>query len=717
MRRERIRWPSVATTTLQSLAETCNQRLRALERALVGIIVRKNGTGADVERTRLNVIEGANILVTLADDPTNDEIDLTISATGVISSGGPAGGDLAGTYPNPTLATVGTAGTYEIVTTDTKGRVTAGINRVFDVAANYAGSLQNAVNAAVAAGGGVVLLPPGTTTITAAVTIGGNNVTIKGYGRDVTTLQAGAGTTFPYLLYALNRTGLGLVDLTIDANGTNRTGATNTLECFRYENCNGGRFQDLTLKGALGLAAGPTSSDLAAVLGHRNMVQNVACEDAGTSLRPSDGIYVQGNDNIVVGVRGRNVTDTVVAAVNCDRVTIDDVVGDTVGCVVAWGSTTSSDLYGATISNVSARDGSATTVGVLQILNTATGHLYGGVINGVTLKNASGGAAVVSTKTSTGELRDSIIANVAVDGAAAQGVLMNGGTRNKLVTPHIRGCVSNSVQLVATTDCQVLGGYIEVTAASGVGIYSDVSVRTQIGGGCRIYGDGVNAAYGVYFNGDNTQHQVGPDVRIENFTVARVGRSGTGTHSEWVTQPYQDGEGGITLGMAQDAGFFRPSGSSNTTSTIPGTKLVTQATAAARAGFNLPHGTAPSSPINGDLWTTTAGLYARINGTTVGPYGTGGGGGGSLNSATATVDFGASETDHAEVSVAAAWLTGSSTVTAIVEAVTTADHDPDDAWAEGLTAYAEAPGTGSVLVHVYAPRQTWGRYQVRVLGA
>lgn len=58
------------------------------------------------------------------------------------------------------------------------------------------------------------------------------------------------------------------------------------------------------------------------------------------------------------------------------------------------------------------------------------------------------------------------------------------------------------------------------------------------------------------------------------------------------------------------------------------TEVLTPASASGGAGLNLPHGAAPTSPVNGDIWTTTAGLFARINGSTVGPYGTGGGGSG-----------------------------------------------------------------------------------------
>ena len=55
-----------------------------------------------------------------------------------------------------------------------------------------------------------------------------------------------------------------------------------------------------------------------------------------------------------------------------------------------------------------------------------------------------------------------------------------------------------------------------------------------------------------------------------------------------------------------------------TAATFAGTVIAPAATASL-APLRIPHGTAPTSPTNGDMWTTTAGLYIRINGATVGP--------------------------------------------------------------------------------------------------
>lgn len=43
------------------------------------------------------------------------------------------------------------------------------------------------------------------------------------------------------------------------------------------------------------------------------------------------------------------------------------------------------------------------------------------------------------------------------------------------------------------------------------------------------------------------------------------------------------------------------------------------------ASIRLPHGTAPSSPVDGDIWTTSTSIFARINGSTVDIGGAGGG--------------------------------------------------------------------------------------------
>ena len=73
--------------------------------------------------------------------------------------------------------------------------------------------------------------------------------------------------------------------------------------------------------------------------------------------------------------------------------------------------------------------------------------------------------------------------------------------------------------------------------------------------------------------------------------------------------------GGVSIGNTTDPGAANLSVSG---------KVSTAASTTSAASLNLPHGAAPTTPSNGDVWTTTAGIYVRVNGTTVGPLGTGG---------------------------------------------------------------------------------------------
>lgn len=65
--------PTDNTVTLDPAANLDNN-------ARVG--VRKNSTGSTFLRRRINLIEGSNVTMTVADDSTNEEVDVTISTTG-----------------------------------------------------------------------------------------------------------------------------------------------------------------------------------------------------------------------------------------------------------------------------------------------------------------------------------------------------------------------------------------------------------------------------------------------------------------------------------------------------------------------------------------------------------------------------------------------------------------------------------------------------------
>lgn len=102
-----------------------------------------------------------------------------------------------------------------------------------------------------------------------------------------------------------------------------------------------------------------------------------------------------------------------------------------------------------------------------------------------------------------------------------------------------------------------------------------------------------------------------PSATLQEMQIYTRGNA-SGAYYGWNTQG--NGAGGVTDLVLRYAGadVLRFVGDLGT---FTG-RVVTSASTATRAGLNLPHGTAPSSPVNGDLWTTTTGLFARINGAT-----------------------------------------------------------------------------------------------------
>lgn len=122
--------------------------------------------------------------------------------------------------------------------------------------------------------------------------------------------------------------------------------------------------------------------------------------------------------------------------------------------------------------------------------------------------------------------------------------------------------------------------------------------------------------------GVGTDGQVWTVVSGTGAWAASSGGSGTPGGSDKQVQFNNSGAFGGEAGFEYDASTNILTVANITTSG----RILTAASATGGSGFRLPHGAAPSSPTNGDVWTTTAGIYVRVNGATVGPLAAAGGG-------------------------------------------------------------------------------------------
>jgi hypothetical protein len=134
--------------------------------------------------------------------------------------------------------------------------------------------------------------------------------------------------------------------------------------------------------------------------------------------------------------------------------------------------------------------------------------------------------------------------------------------------------------------------------------------------GTLIVTGGVGVS-GTLYTGDKitvvtttSPYQLRLGTSVNYFDIGRNGGDGLLTF-----YGNQTGFAGYVFGGV-DGTWLTISGAGNITATK---QIVAAAGTTSLASLRVPHGSAPSSPVNGDIWTTTAGLFVRINGATVGP--------------------------------------------------------------------------------------------------
>ena len=198
-------------------------------------------------------------------------------------------------------------------------------------------------------------------------------------------------------------------------------------------------------------------------------------------------------------------------------------------------------------------------------------------------------APIVSSTTSIGPT----VNGLHIDIVYGAGATSAGGT----------GIYISHVNMTAATSGSASGITINNVSSKNIGAYGLQMSSVTSSGGATTYGisitslnaTGGGTTYGVYL------------ASLSGGTVYGFYQSGASTLN------YLNGDTGI--------------GNTATTTSF----LTLGVGTTAKSSLNVPHGAAPTTPVDGDIWTTTTAMYVRINGATVQLGAAGGGITGTLS--------------------------------------------------------------------------------------
>lgn len=179
---------------------------------------------------------------------------------------------------------------------------------------------------------------------------------------------------------------------------------------------------------------------------------------------------------------------------------------------------------------------------------------------------------------------------------------------------------------IGNTTSTITGAAGNMTITAGTGNSRTMSLRTTTAGGTAttfLTGDASQntTLAGNLTLGASTSQITGA---AGNMTIL----SGTGASRTMILQTTTAGSAAttaLTLGADQSA-TIAGNGAVAGASVSSSSGFVFPVGTTALSSFRIPHGAAPTSPVNGDFWTTSAGgLFGRINGATIN-YGAAGAG-------------------------------------------------------------------------------------------
>jgi hypothetical protein len=245
---------------------------------------------------------------------------------------------------------------------------------------------------------------------------------------------------------------------------------------------------------------------------------------------------------------------------------------------------------------------SASSGGDQILVDTHTGGSQVGVVGGLFTTTLGGGTVTDGTGPGT---YTSLATAFRDYGTVYVEIVVGGETLNQRVR-----VVSSAYALNADNLDGLDSASFSLTSHNHTGTYLPLAGGTMAGN--------------IAFSGAQTVDGVDISAAASNWNSAYTHSTAT-SNVHGLTYTAEGTGGGLDADLldGQHASAFMGSGADNWVNTTGDTmtgKLTTAVPALGGAGFTLPHGAAPSTPANGDLWTTTAGLFARINGSTAGPF-------------------------------------------------------------------------------------------------
>lgn len=308
---------------------------------------------------------------------------------------------------------------------------------------------------------------------------------------------------------------------------------------------------------------------------------------AGDTLTVNAGIHTIGSD--YVATRAAGAQPSGVTNLQQHEVTLSGHAGGTTNAR-GWGTNTTVTGANSLTAAVGIRAGvqTDTTAGTVTALYGTEGNA---VVNGAgAVTNASGVVASVLS-VSTGNIADANVVTAASNLFGAGNIT---NSRAFYAPPPLftsTGAITNNVGFTAANL-----GHATLVTNSAIGFEcadftlgaasSAAAFRSNMASGTNKW-----AFYGI----GTANSAFGGNVRVGGLTTPTETLHVTGTLA--------------TSGIAAIG-----------TTTSATTTLNLPLGATGVSPLRIAHGVAPTAPVNGDLWTSTAGLFSQINGVTRGPY-------------------------------------------------------------------------------------------------